>query len=148
MFKFYDFLFLVLLTWITAGASADPLDLTVSEGFKNPIGFYDDTPTFSWKLPKEVKAQQGYRIVVASDPALLPDKADLWDSRKVDSDQSTFVPYKGKALGSRQKAYWQVMSWPDTDWSEVAHFELGLLNNSDWQAQWIQLAEPHILGDR
>ena len=28
-----------------------PIGLTVSEGFTNPIGFYDAEPSFSWKLP-------------------------------------------------------------------------------------------------
>ena len=28
-----------------------PESLTISEGFINPIGFYNSKPTFSWKLP-------------------------------------------------------------------------------------------------
>ena len=65
-------------------------DLTVSEGFKNPLGFYDATPTFSWKLPVTdgVKHQSAYQIVVASSEDLLPDNADLWDSGKQMKDQS------------------------------------------------------------
>ncbi|WP_299059527.1 glycoside hydrolase family 78 protein [uncultured Polaribacter sp.] len=124
-----------------------PQDLTVSEQFKNPIGFYDATPSFSWKLPqnKNIKQQVGYSIVVASSPKLLPDNADLWESGKVESDQTLFVKYKGKKLSSRQKVYWQLKFWDQdkkaSDWSEVANFELGLLNNSDWQAKWISLAK-------
>ena len=85
-------------------------NLTISEGFKNPIGFYDATPTFSWKLPvsDEIKGQSAYQIIVASSPDLLPNKADLWDSKKQQSDQSVWVRYNGKALQSRQKVYWQV----------------------------------------
>ncbi|PWG06716.1 glycoside hydrolase family 78 protein [Polaribacter aquimarinus] len=122
-----------------------PQELVVSEQFKNPIGFYDATPSFSWKLPqdKNIKKQTAYSIVVASKPELLPNNADLWESGKVESQQTLFVKYKGKKLSSRQKVYWQLKFW-DQDkkasaWSEVANFELGLLHNSDWQAKWISL---------
>ncbi|WP_242204115.1 family 78 glycoside hydrolase catalytic domain [Aestuariivivens insulae] len=119
--------------------------LTISEGFKNPLGFYDANPTFSWKLPiaKDVKSQSAYHIVVASSENLLPDNADLWDSGKQMTDQSVWVKYGGKPLESRQKVFWQVKYWnQDKDaskWSEINHFELGLLNNNDWKAQWVGL---------
>ncbi len=124
-----------------------PVSLVVSEGFENPIGFYDNEPTFSWKLPdsESVKSQTAYRIVVASNPKFLPKKADLWDSGEVGTDQSVWIKYEGTPLTSRQKVYWQVM-FVDQDgnssaWSEEANFELGLLNNEDWQAKWISLAK-------
>ena len=120
-------------------------DLTVSEGFKNPLGFYNASPTFSWKLPvaENVKHQSAYHIVVASSEDLLPDNADLWDSGKQITDQSVWVKYEGKPLESRQKVYWQVKYWNQDKeasfWSDINHFELGLLNNSDWRAKWIGL---------
>jgi len=122
-----------------------PIDLVVSEGFINPIGFYNAEPTFSWKLPVagNIKSQSAYRLVVASKPELLPNKADFWDSGKVKSDQSVWVNYKGVPLDSRQKVYWKVMFWDQnnntSEWSEVARFELGLLTNSEWNAEWIGL---------
>lgn len=118
-----------------------PFDLTISEGFENPIGFYDSIPTFSWKLPQGTKRQSAYEILVASSPDLLPERADLWSSGKVESGQSTFIKYDGTKLGSKQKVYWQVKFWDEegipSQWSEVAFFELGLLINDDWKAQWI-----------
>ncbi|WP_159951691.1 family 78 glycoside hydrolase catalytic domain [Polaribacter septentrionalilitoris] len=120
-------------------------DLTISEGFQNPLGFYDATPTFSWKLPalKNNKSQFAYQIVVASNPELLPNDADLWDSKKQKSEQSVWVKYQGEKLQSRQKVFWQVKYWNQDKeasfWSEIHHFELGLLNNSDWKAKWIGL---------
>jgi alpha-L-rhamnosidase len=120
-----------------------PQSLTVSEGFTNPLGFYDESPTFTWKLPADIQAQTSYSIVVASSPELLPNKADFWESGKVESDKSLFVKYEGVKLVSRQKVYWQVKFWDNdgnaSEWSEKAFFELGLLNNSDWQAKWISL---------
>lgn len=123
-----------------------PNNLTVCEGFENPIALYDKKPVFSWKLPvtEKVKYQTEYRIVVASKANLLPEKADLWDSGEVHSDQSVWVRYNGTPLKSRQKAYWQVMyryhDGNSSAWSEISNFELGLLNNSDWQAKWIDLS--------
>ena len=122
-----------------------PENLSISEGFKNPIGFYNNTPTFSWQLPLDgnTKKQLAYRIVVASKPELLPNQADLWDSKKQDTEASAWVKYQGKKLESRAKVYWQVMYWNQAQnaskWSAVSHFELGLLSNKDWQAQWIGL---------
>ena len=104
-------------------------DLTISEGFKNPLGFYDAEPTFSWKLPvlEKNKSQSAFRIVVASSRDLLPNNADLWDSKKQETDQSVWVRYDGNQLQSRQKVYWQVKYWNQdgeaSTWSDINHFE-------------------------
>lgn len=138
------FIFLVLTFSSFSKKGIDPAhSLTLSEGFVNPIGFYEPTPSFSWKLPAsgEVFAQSAYTIVVASDPELLPDSPDLWNSGEVHSDQSVWVPYEGEPLNSRSKVYWQVKYWDQegnaSNWSEVAYFEMGLLDNKDWEAKWI-----------
>lgn len=133
-----------------------PVDLTISEGFKNPLGFYDTKPTFSWKLPvvKTIKSQSAYRIVVATNSNLLPDNADLWDSGKQITDQSIWVNYEGKPLKSRQKVYWQVKYWNQdkdaSNWSKINYFELGLLKNDDWIAKWIGLdtAKEKVIGSQ
>ncbi|PXA04645.1 alfa-L-rhamnosidase [Coraliomargarita sinensis] len=122
-----------------------PRDLRVGENRQAPIGYHDPSPAFSWKLPAlaGVHSQSAYRLVVASDPAKLPEAADLWDSGKVTSDRSNWIPYAGRPIDSRQKVYWQVRFWDQKDrpssWSDAAHFEMGLLDNSDWQAKWIRL---------
>ena len=120
-------------------------DLTISEGFTNPLGFYDSSPTFSWKLPvsDDVSSQSAYQIVAASSPDLLSNNADLWNSEKQYTDQSVWVKYAGKDLQSRQKVFWQVKYWNQdgeaSQWSAINHFELGLLDSSDWQAKWVGL---------
>ncbi|MFC2109718.1 family 78 glycoside hydrolase catalytic domain [Bacteroidota bacterium] len=125
-----------------------PYDLSVSEGFQNPLGFHDSVPSLSWKLPKtsNVKKQRAYSIVVASVPNLLPDSPDIWSSGKVMSNQSVFVKYAGNPLKSRQKIYWQVRYWDSdnrvSDWSEIANLEMGLLSNADWKAKWIKIPDP------
>ncbi|MFG0248318.1 MAG: family 78 glycoside hydrolase catalytic domain, partial [Phycisphaeraceae bacterium JB051] len=73
--------------------------------------------------------------------ALLGEKPDVWDSGKVDSEQSHFVHYAGPMLTSRQRCYWTVRTWDGdgqaSDWAAPAVFEMGLLDSCDWQAIWI-----------
>tara|TARA_R110002033_G_scaffold69433_2_gene120786 strand:- start:2034 stop:2696 length:663 start_codon:yes stop_codon:yes gene_type:complete len=151
---FYLFVF-VLLSCEEVKIKA-PENLTISEGFKNPLGFYDAHPTFSWKLPvlENVKNQVAYQIAVASSPDLLPDNADLWDSEKQEVEQSAWIKYDGNPLASRQKVFWQVKYWNQDNtaslWSDINHFELGLLSNQDWSANWIGLdtKEEGVLGSK
>jgi len=122
-----------------------PGNTLVSEGFENPIGFYDESPSFSWQLPAKASSltQTAYQIVVASSAKKLPANADIWDSQKQISDQSTWVPYGGTSLTSGQRVFWQVRYWNQagnvSDWSEVNTIEMGLLKNSDWKGDWIGL---------
>lgn len=108
-----------------------------------PLGIDVVHPRFSWQLEtgRQGAYQRAYRILAASTPEQLNEsQADLWDSKRIESDQSVHVSYDGKALTSRQHVYWKVQVWDDTGTvseSEMAWFEMGLLERSDWQAQWI-----------
>ncbi len=101
-------------------------------------------PRLSWILESKVNGQfqSAYRILVASTlKNLSTGKADLWDTKKVKSDQTYHIQYKGKSLRSRQVCYWKVMSW-DKDgkpgqWSEPAKWEIGLLDKKEWRGKWI-----------
>lgn len=120
------------------------------EHLQNPIGIGVAQPRFSWKIRSEQPGERetAYEIRAASSsPNLTDGRADLWDSGKVNSDQSLLVPWLGKALGSRAQAYWQVRVWDKDDkptvWSEPTSFELGLLNpGTDWKARWITADLP------
>ncbi|MBD5780069.1 glycoside hydrolase family 78 protein [Pelagicoccus sp. NFK12] len=130
-----------------------PSELELSEGFSNPFGFYNASPSFSWQLPASADSasQTAYQIAVASSPELLPDQADLWNTGKTDSAQSLYIPYAGAELSSRDVAYWSVRYWSQkgeaSPWSQIQTFELGLLSNDDWQAKWISFPE-HGKGQR
>ena len=104
-------------------------------------------PRLSWvNEPKNerIKGQRqtAYRIVVASSiERLRKGDYDLWDSGRVPSSQSVLVPYGGRELASGQDCYWKVRTW-DADgrpskWSTAAHWGMGLMKTSDWQATWI-----------
>jgi len=84
--------------------------------------------------------QTAYQILVASSEELLKDgKADLWDSGKVESDQSIHLEYHGKPLESRMECHWKVRTWTNTGdaWSQPARWTMGLLEPESWKAKWI-----------
>jgi alpha-L-rhamnosidase len=118
-------------------------DLTC-EHMRSPLGVDVAEPRLSWKLqsPWRGQKQTAYQILVATDKSLLADnRADLWDTGKVTSDQSILIRYAGRPLTSRVVCYWKVRAWDKDDqpspFSEVAMWDMGLLKPEDWKAQWI-----------
>ena len=102
-------------------------------------------PVLSWindPVNAEIKGagQSAYRIRVASSREKLA-KADLWDTKKVNSDESVFIPYQGKAFSSGSQIWWQVKVWDNkgkaSGWSEPACWRTGIMNPDEWCAQWI-----------
>ncbi|MDE3127603.1 MAG: family 78 glycoside hydrolase catalytic domain, partial [Gemmatimonadota bacterium] len=65
----------------------------------------------------------------------------LWDSGRVESPASVFVPYAGPAGQSATRYWWRVRVWTAagdvSPWSAPAYWETGLLHPSDWTAKWI-----------
>lgn len=110
---------------------------------RNPLGIDIRTPRLGWQMVTERAGarQTAYRIFAASSAANLREgAADVWDSGKVESDQSIHVAYAGKPLVSRQRVYWSVTVWDEVGKAahgEPAWFELGLLRKADWKAKWI-----------
>jgi hypothetical protein len=89
--------------------------------------------------------QSAYQVIVATDPDRLePERADLWDSGKVLTDQMAHVAYVGKPLASNQRCWWAVRVWDQDDhasaWSRPAEWTMGLLPVT-WRAKWIRAAE-------
>ncbi len=117
------------------------------EYLSNPLGVDVTRPRLSWVLalrnPNERGAKQSaYQILVSSSATKLQSgRADLWDSGKVDSDQSIQVPYAGRPLASRTSCWWEVRVWDQkgevSAWSEPGLWSMGLLAPSDWQGHWI-----------
>lgn len=104
-------------------------------------------PCLSWQVQcldssSRNVSQTAYRILVASSEEILnDDRGDLWDSGKIESDQSIGVPYAGKRLVSRQRCFWKVQIWDEharrSTWSKNGFWFMSLLEETDWQAQWI-----------
>jgi alpha-L-rhamnosidase len=119
-----------------------------TENLVNPIGLDAQQPRFSWQLvsTKRNVLQSAYEIKVSTS------KGEVWNTGKVMSGQSIAVEYQGPSLLARQKYSWQVRVWDQagkaTPWSEVASWEMGLLQEADWTARWIEsgLAEDSVNG--
>ena len=104
-------------------------------------------PRLSWNYQTNAQnvVQTSYRIIVASTLENAQKSiGDLWDSQVVKSNQMLYIPYAGKELGSRDRAYWKVIATVTSNGthktkveSEVKPFEISLLNPKDWQAKWI-----------
>ena len=101
-------------------------------------------PRLSWELNSAVRGQiqTAYQIMVASSAVqLAANKADIWNSNKTNGNATNQVEFGGKTLNSRKICYWKVRSWDKNGqvgaWSVSSKWEMGLLNKSDWQAEWI-----------
>jgi len=165
MNKLTSFIFAALLLAPLAALHAAGLTNLRCEYRENRLGIDVAKPRLSWVIadPKsEISnlesqitrsvAQTAYQVLVASTPELLAkDQGDLWDSGKVESDQSIQVEYAGRPLESRMQCHWKVRVWTLTSdlrpltsssWSNPAMWTMGLLKPDDWQAKWIGVRRP------
>jgi alpha-L-rhamnosidase len=144
------------------------------EYLENPMGIDMAKPRLSWEIEarsqsSEVRGQKqvAYQVLVASSEKLLKEgKADLWDSGKVEGDQSINVEYQGKPLESGMRCFWKVRGWftvhgskvqgsakatadmsevQGSGWSKNASWTMGLLEPASWQAKWITMTDPKRL---
>ena len=113
-------------------------DLTI-EHKKNPVGIDILQPRFSWKVDGSMRnlMQTAYSIRVATDEKFSSAKI-VWQSGKVQSDESILISYNGPALKSGQRYFWQVRIWDnnkkESKWSETAFWEMGLLTSSGMES--------------
>jgi alpha-L-rhamnosidase len=112
---------------------------------ENPLGIDARKPRLSWQLQASGRGvmQAAYQIRVAKSSAEVQAGKNLvWDSGKVNSEESIHRVYEGPSLQSGQRYYWQVRVWDGSgnasNWSEAAYFEMGLLDAADWKAGWIE----------
>ena len=124
-----------------------------SEYRTDPSCLGETRPRLEWKLTAvdpEARGlrQTGYEVLVASSADKLSGlRPDLWDSGKVPSDQTNQIVYAGQPLTSREACWWKVRVWDQagvvSDWSAPARWTMGLLDASEWKAEWIGLdAQP------
>ena len=87
-------------------------------------------PFFGWVVQSGDKntMQTAYRLLVASDEEiLLKDTGNVWDSGKVNSSQSTNIPFNGIKLEPGSVYFWKVKTWDnhgnESGFSEKAQFK-------------------------
>ncbi len=147
--QFFSFcLFLLILSGCEPQKMIPEVADPRCEYLVNPVGMDVLKPRLSWKMMKKVNGarQTAYRIIVATNDELLSKETpDLWDSGKIESDQSIQVEYQGKPLTSGLKVSWKVQIWDEekncSSWSPVRNWEMALLSPGEWQAKWIGAPE-------
>lgn len=103
----------------------------------SPLLVEEAAPRFGWQL-KERKGmmQSAYAIEVEDEMGNL-----VWESGKVESDQSQLVPYGGATLKPLSSYRWRVRVWNEEDkasrWSRYATFATA--PTTEWleEAEWI-----------
>lgn len=113
-------------------------NLTV-ESQKYPLGIDVVTPRLSWWIQTEQQPilQTAYHVIVTDEDGTV-----VWNTEQVKSDQSLWIEYQGTPLQSRKRYDWKVKVWDNqgrqSNWSQPASWEMGLLNPEDWLASWIE----------
>ncbi len=144
------YLLLLLLSFLHPWLNADVrgqqhfslIDLRCDNAV-NPLGIDATTPQFSWAYQAGSRnfKQASYQILVADDPALLDkQQGNIWNSGRVSSSRSSGILFKGTPLESRKQYFWKVKVWTSDNGekeSAISHFEMGLLKESDWNADWV-----------
>ena len=128
----------------SASSEARVVNLTC-ESLTNPLGMDVVQPRLGWVLQDTTRGQKqtAYQVLVAvSRETLDANQGELWDSGKIESDQSIQVPYGGTPLASFQTCFWKVRVWDKdgkpTSWSTPAFWTMGVLSPDDWaDAQWV-----------
>jgi hypothetical protein len=141
---------LALAFCFCAHAALAPIDLRCDYAV-NPMGVDSQPPRLFWKLESHERGarQTAYEILVASSPtALSRNEGDLWDSGKVNSDETIQINYGGQKLNSWQEVFWKVRSWDQngnvSSWSRSARWTMGVLEESDWHAHWIGAEDTNM----
>ena len=101
----------VLSASCCAGIKVDDLRC---EYLKNPLAIDNTQPHFSWKMTSNDNGAHStaYQILVATELGKLNEKeANLWNSGKVESQNSSGILYDGAGLSSRTQAVWKVKVW-------------------------------------
>jgi hypothetical protein len=139
------------------GQAVSVVDLNVNGRFGDQLGIGDAEPTLAWRMTSEkvdgnpcfddaasgscaLDRQTAYEVEAAASPSKLDAGELIWDTGQVETRDQT-VEF-GEELGSRDSVYWRVRVW-DTNghvspWSATSKFTVGLLDSSDWSAQWIE----------
>nr|MCR4951268.1 family 78 glycoside hydrolase catalytic domain [Solobacterium sp.] len=110
-------------------------DLTI-EYKTNPLGIDEVQPRFSWKLESDQNntIQTAYQLTVSNGEV-------MWDTGKVESDQSILVEYMGALFEAKTEYKWDVTVWDNHGEcaQASAQFETGLLSAKPFEehARWI-----------
>ncbi|WP_396600624.1 family 78 glycoside hydrolase catalytic domain [Algibacter sp. R77976] len=145
LFKLLLFVLVIFIISCESNSEVALIDLRC-EYRTNPLGIDNTLPRFSWKLIDARKTrgqkQKAFQVLVASSlDNLNKNIGDVWDSGKIETNQSVNNVFKGENLDSAKQYFWKVKVWDKdsnvSNWSEPAKFSMGLLKQEDWKGEWI-----------
>ena len=98
-----------------------------------PLGIGNPYPEFRWEMVSDKRGakQTAYRIEVVQERT----GETVWDSGRVDSDDSNAIRYAGNPLESAARYLWTVTVWNEDGNALPAQsswFETGLFTKEDW----------------
>jgi alpha-L-rhamnosidase len=113
--------------------------------YKNNPSGVNRNPRFSWILHsvERNQFQSAYHILLSDDSLLLKENTgNIWDTKKVISEQSINILCNSNALAPAKEYFWKVKVWDkdgkESSWSSPSQFVTGLFDRKDWSgAQWI-----------
>jgi alpha-L-rhamnosidase len=123
------FVLLLIIPKMLFGADIQIGSLKV-ENVVTPIGLDVTQPTFSWQMETSSKNrgyyQKGYQIIVTNNQGYV-----VWNTGKINSDESINSKYKGEKLESTTLYNWTVTVWDQNAKKHTSQswFETGLLND-------------------
>ncbi len=123
-------------------------ELLRCNNLENPAGT-GSKPEFGWidSSPGKNQVQTAYQILLDPDiKKLKSENGCVWNSGKISSEESSWIPYSGPELKPGTKYFWKVRVWDNSDkssvWSKSAFFITGLFDEKDWSgAKWIGYEE-------
>lgn len=119
------------------------------EGLERPRLLESSNPRFSWKIDsfRTGASQSAYQLRIRY---LGEGNAWVFDSERVDSDQSQWVCLAGVSLDPKSAYQWQVRIWDEngsvSDWSDSSRFDTGLRGQT-WPARWISDGREVAVGE-
>ena len=80
-----------------------------------PLGLDEARPRFGWRIDSEDRdvLQRAYRVTVSREGEIL------WDSGLVESAETQWIEYAGKALLPRTEYQWKVVSYAGASSAEA-----------------------------
>ncbi len=108
----------------------------------------NSNPHFSWIVGEDEAFQTAYQIILASSETnIRKNEGDIWDSGKINSDESVSVPYSGESLKENSSYWWKVRNWNQNEevsaFSQPQKFNTGVFSGIDrkWpgESRWVEL---------
>jgi len=113
------------------------------EHLENPIGIDESEPRFTWQLKSEKPGsfQNAYQLVLGTEKEkVATGSGNIWESGTVNSSVIPVV-YKGAELQPFTRYYWSLRVQDEgsewSNWSPVAWFETGMMDETNWKGKWI-----------